>query len=297
MATWKASDGTTFEAFADYLRAEFGEAGTFAEKVILEMEKLGADYLVATYTGGNDSGGVDGIRIYSGEIEILAYEEDDLGYPIHRALEAGSLTDISEKMSEEADGEYAHPLWIACDRLLSTEYYSWAGEFTAEGSVFAVRKNRRVWSRGIEQVYADSPRTIDVTLPEPEPEETREVVTSGATLAARVQLGKTQDLFRSAKKIYEDSLAEFVRLSLLDLAATFTGIEGFSFEIGSEYDDERYYDVVRANILWRDDYDQTPEEEEAADIDLEGIRESLDEEILGRLGYSPSVPTLEEMSF
>jgi hypothetical protein len=78
----------------------------YVRQCIDELTKLGAVRLEATYSGGNDEGGVDEIQIFNAADEALAFE-----------------------------GNWEHPLQEAANDLLSTEFYTWAGEFYAYGTL------------------------------------------------------------------------------------------------------------------------------------------------------------------
>ena len=105
----------------------FPSAADAKSKLFSVMRDHGISYLEASYSGGNDEGGVD-------EIEVM---RDD----------RGELVTI-EKLN------WQHPLTEACDRMLSTEFGSWAGDFTAHGKLYADMKEDKVWRSGEMSSYS-----------------------------------------------------------------------------------------------------------------------------------------------
>lgn len=97
-----------------------------------EMQKLGADYAEARYSGGNDEGGVDDVSIY-------------------RHVEGGERLQL--ELPESAD-YYDSPIRVAFDDLLSIDFGTWAGEFEAYGTVYADLRERKIWREGEVTTYA-----------------------------------------------------------------------------------------------------------------------------------------------
>lgn len=96
----------------------YGSSPEEATRALLaELEKVNAVRMVASYSGGNDEGGVDEITLFDAE-----------GREIDIAL------------------GWEHPLQAAADDLLSSEYGSWAGEFHAGGNLNADTRSRRAWT-------------------------------------------------------------------------------------------------------------------------------------------------------
>ena len=109
---------------------QFGYPSEAAAKQTLfeTMKQHGLAYLEASYSGGNDEGGVD-------EVTVM---KDDRG-------EAVTIDKVN----------WQHPLTEACDRMLSTEFGSWAGEFSAHGILYADLKEGKVWRAGEASTYSD----------------------------------------------------------------------------------------------------------------------------------------------
>lgn len=101
-------------------------------KLFTAMREHGIDYLEARYSGGNDEGGVD-------EIEVM---KDSRGETV-----------TIEKLNWE------HPLTEAVDGMLSTEFGSWAGDYTAYGTLFAKVSENKVWRSGQMSGYTDDEAT------------------------------------------------------------------------------------------------------------------------------------------
>jgi hypothetical protein len=97
-------------------------------KLFAAMHAHGISYLEASYSGGNDEGGVD-------EITVL---KDDRG-------ETVTIENLN----------WQHPLTEACDAMLSTEFGSWAGDWTAYGTLFADRQQDKVWRAGEMSSYSE----------------------------------------------------------------------------------------------------------------------------------------------
>jgi hypothetical protein len=127
----------------------FGYPSAGSAKVVLldAVREAGAVRLEADYSGGNDEGGVNEIRIFDAKGEALPVpdswvERDPKPGDSEWAIRAGKVS------------EY-HPLWAAADAMLSTEFGSWAGEFSAWGMLFADIKEDRVWRDGTYEVPMD----------------------------------------------------------------------------------------------------------------------------------------------
>jgi hypothetical protein len=97
-------------------------------KLFEAMQEYGVHHLEASYSGGNDEGGVD-------ELEVL---KDADGNDI------------------EVEGlGWQHPLQSAVDSVLSVDFGSWAGDFSASGTLHADRKENKVWRTGSTSQYVD----------------------------------------------------------------------------------------------------------------------------------------------
>lgn len=132
-----------------WMRDTFGDPREYAAKVLEQLSLLGAEFMWATYEGGNDEGGVTGIVLYRSVVQ------DNLSEP-------GGIDEI--QLPTPLTWESA--LWRATDELLSTEFGTWAGDYSAEGCVYAIASQKRVWSDGTEMVRSDDGRGFEVDFNE-----------------------------------------------------------------------------------------------------------------------------------
>lgn len=98
------------------------------------VREAGASRIEASYSGGNDEGGVDSVKAFDAsgaEVEI-AYDENH---------------------------EWGGALYEAANDMLATEFGSWAGDFSAYGTLYADLKEGRVWRDGSVQEGYDSDST------------------------------------------------------------------------------------------------------------------------------------------
>jgi hypothetical protein len=125
----------------------FPNQGTAKSELLKAVSDVGATRLEARYSGGNDEGGVDDVVLFDkAGAEIEAPES------------------FTERDPRPGDSEWAirngkvseyHPLWRAADDMLATEFGSWAGEFSAYGTLYADTKENRVWRDGTYEVPMD----------------------------------------------------------------------------------------------------------------------------------------------
>jgi len=125
--------------------------GTAKSNLLSALRETGGVRLEASYSGGNDEGGVNGITVLDEKGEkidvpdmILRPRKDSDGSWVH-ANEDGLVQDY-------------HPLWKAAAAMLATEFYTWAGEFSAWGTLFATTADSKVWREGEIQSGYDSDR-------------------------------------------------------------------------------------------------------------------------------------------
>lgn len=112
---------------SSFMEQYFGTTGDAKRKLFDAMQECGVAYLEARYSGGNDEGGVD-------EIETL---KDSRG-------ETVTIDNIG----------WEHPLWEAVDGVLATEFGTWAGDFSAYGTLTADLKTGKVSRAGEMSSYA-----------------------------------------------------------------------------------------------------------------------------------------------
>lgn len=127
----------------------FPSAATAKSALFEEMRKVGASRLEAHYSGGNDEGGVDDIE------RLLDADGKALEIPKEYIEREPREDDPPYRIREGKVNEW-HPLYQAVDEMLSTEFGSWAGEFSANGTIYADLKENRVWREGgIQSGYDD----------------------------------------------------------------------------------------------------------------------------------------------
>jgi hypothetical protein len=125
------------------IQEEFGAAEAHARTILALLRNLGAGYMEAEYSGGGDEGGVEQITLYRKRSAVL--------YP-------PGVDRIALEL------EPSHPLWRAVDAFLATEYWSWAGDFSASGTLYALLAKKRVWVDGLDCIYTERPRLLSVKL-------------------------------------------------------------------------------------------------------------------------------------
>jgi hypothetical protein len=110
--------------------------------IFAQMRELGADYLEAGYSGGNDEGGVDDVTLFR---RAQPRKRKD----VSEVKVEGKLTRM-ERVALPPPGylDYQHPLHEAIDDLLSIDFGSWAGEFHAHGTVIADALTGKVTREG-----------------------------------------------------------------------------------------------------------------------------------------------------
>ena len=91
----------------------------------------------ASYSGGNDEGGVNDLKVFD-------------------AQGNGMFLDPNRPESTFSTLDYDHPLFQAADDMLSVEFGSWAGEFSAYGTLYADFKQHKVGVTGEMQSGYDS---------------------------------------------------------------------------------------------------------------------------------------------
>lgn len=114
-----------------------------------EMRKLGADYLEASYSGGNDEGGLDDVVLFRRAAPRLRKD-------VESKTVDGTLTKMQQiALPEPGYIDYEHPLHDALSELLSLDFGSWAGDFSAYGTVYADIPSNRIWRQGEVSTYSE----------------------------------------------------------------------------------------------------------------------------------------------
>ena len=112
------------------------------------VREAGATRLVASYSGGNDEGGVDGIVLIDAEGKEMPTPD--------QWIERDPKPGDSEWAIRDGKVSEFHPLWAAADAMLETEFGSWAGEFSAYGQLVADTVTGKVTRTGEIQSGYDS---------------------------------------------------------------------------------------------------------------------------------------------
>ena len=120
---------------------------TLKNEILKGVKNLGGAYAEASYSGGNDEGGVDGVRIFR---PVTASDPKEKISQVYRDDKYVELVDVTPP--HETFG-WNHPLWNAFQDLLGHEFGSWAGDFSASGSVFVDVSEKRIWRTGEVSTY------------------------------------------------------------------------------------------------------------------------------------------------
>jgi len=176
-------------------------ASSIKADVLAKLRELGATRMEASYSGGNDEGGVDSVDVLrpAGKSDYLMYELYQR--PIHEQVNgkwtqtgyewvrnywpsAGPFpnkkaalawddpkrkpdskyepvkvepgTDV-KLVDAEGDWNDENSLHNMVDDLLSIDFDTWAGDFSASGTVYADVAEGRVWREGSVSTYVDDP--------------------------------------------------------------------------------------------------------------------------------------------
>lgn len=116
-----------------WMLTHYGDPQTHIAELIPIMNAKGIHLIEAEYSGGNDSGCVESVTAYDG-----AKTEIPVGRPSYGH---------NAEQSPEDD-----KIWELCNAILSTKYGSWAGEFSAQGTLYVNLEERRCWMDGTETV-------------------------------------------------------------------------------------------------------------------------------------------------
>lgn len=153
------------------------------------VRALGATYMEASYSGGNDEGGIDDVTVFRPVTKenpaYLVYELHVQGYgpkkgelvraygpktgPFKTKTEAREgakaqglkrghyevvqVTDDKVPLIDADVGDWESGLTRLVDDLLSLDFGTWAGDFSAHGTVYADVPSRRVWRKGETSTY------------------------------------------------------------------------------------------------------------------------------------------------
>lgn len=167
------------------------------DEILAKLRELGATRMEAGYSGGNDEGGVNEIRVFRprgktdynlhyvrlhdvweggqkvGTKEVREQYPIDGPYPNKREADSAArkkMKALPEWLSRfqpviriepvKAEGELVRlfgvegdyeddgSLYRLVDDLLEGEFGTWAGEFSAHGTIYATVKDGRVWREG-----------------------------------------------------------------------------------------------------------------------------------------------------
>lgn len=135
------------------LHNHYGSPGDHLRELLPLLEARGAVLLAADYSGGGDEGGVQQITLYA-TVERDGDGEPQLDHP------------RADQVILPYTGDWNDPLWERCDRILSTPYGSWCGDYSAWGVLYIDVAKRRCWMDGNETVEqpVDINDAIDITV-------------------------------------------------------------------------------------------------------------------------------------
>ena len=157
-------------------------AGTLKAIILDQVRLLNATYMEASYDGGNDEGGVSGVTLFREASEsspafVVKAKAEDYTLTEHfNSEEEAKNADLSRysyrkdltpvvvrvtegnvPMADPPGLDWEHVLWHAVDDLLSHDFGTWAGDFSASGIVYADPASGRVWREGTMSTYIDDP--------------------------------------------------------------------------------------------------------------------------------------------
>lgn len=129
----------------------------YVAEVLQHMKDLGAVRLEAYYAGGNDEGGVE-------NIDVLTAEDGSKIEAPPQWVETGEVYPEGHWSAGKPMTQYDPTgFWQALDNVLSTKYGSWAGDFSAYGTLYVDVNEGRAWTQGSESMYVESD-SIEVTF-------------------------------------------------------------------------------------------------------------------------------------
>jgi hypothetical protein len=127
----------------------------YVHVAIEKMKELGAVYLEASYSGGNDEGGISSLDVFKDA------DGNDVAPP-------PQFVDTGKKHTRPDGVEFTDyefdptGLWGALEDILATKYGSWAGDFEAYGTLTIDVKEGRAWSEGQTTTYVAEDDTVEV---------------------------------------------------------------------------------------------------------------------------------------
>ena len=103
-------------------------------RLLRVMKEEGVHRVQAAYSGGHDEGGVQSLRAWNAAGE------------------------------ERGPSSYDEPLWQVCDEVLTTKFFSWALGFTVEGILYVDLGEKRCWTEGQMETWAQDEDPLDWKL-------------------------------------------------------------------------------------------------------------------------------------
>jgi hypothetical protein len=129
----------------------YGQPSDWIPKILAKMEEFGISHIEASYSGGNDEGGINSVMA-----------TDDKGTPVEltedRFIDTGETWGNGQPRMTYNEAALKSLL----DSLLSTKYLSWAGDFEAHGTLYVSLKERRAWTQGEETTWQEESDPIQV---------------------------------------------------------------------------------------------------------------------------------------
>ena len=120
---------------------------TLKATIFEEMDKLGASYLEAHYSGGNDEGGIDDVQLF---VPAKPRQRKDV---VMRTRDGKGFKFVPIALPEPGYLDYEHPLHDALSDLLSWDFGSFAGDFSCYGVVYVDVPTWRIWREGEISTY------------------------------------------------------------------------------------------------------------------------------------------------
>ena len=120
---------------------------TLKSTIFDEMAKVGATYLEAYYSGGNDEGGIDDVSLF---VHAKPRQRKDV---VERMQDERRVKFVKLSLPKPGYLDYDHPLHEALNELLSLDFGSFAGEFSCHGTIHADTSSWRIWREGEISTY------------------------------------------------------------------------------------------------------------------------------------------------
>ena len=131
-----------------------GELVSAKHRLLGLVADAGATLAVIGYSGGNDEGGADSVTLYKGTVTGRTFVEKHFGSYGSELPEGFEKLEYEdpEAWDENYDNRNAKSIVGQADQLLSGEFGTWAGEFSAYGALYVIPGKNEVWRKGTYEV-------------------------------------------------------------------------------------------------------------------------------------------------